>query len=77
MEQAQEVLMLLLDKTASRPDQEIKEDPVLVEISILEFFYKFSIVTKDLRSYSTEYSELYDSSTFSIANIAFFRKNEV
>jgi hypothetical protein len=53
MEKPQEVLMLLLDKTTSRLDQEI------VGGFSLKNFCKLSIVTKDLRSYSKEYNKLF------------------
>jgi len=68
MEKLQEVLMLLLDKTTFRLDQEI------VGEFALEFFYKLSTMTKDLRSYSKEYNKLYDLSTLSMASKRFFWK---
>jgi hypothetical protein len=72
MEKPQEVLMLLLDKTTSKLDQEI-----VGEFS-LEFFYKLSTVIKDLRSYSKkEYNKLYDLNALSMVSKRFFRKNEV
>jgi hypothetical protein len=64
--------MLLLDKIASRLDQEI-----VGEISF-KIFYKLSTMTKDLRSYyKKEYNKLYDLNALSMANKRFFRKNEV
>jgi len=72
MEKPQEVLMLLLDKTTFKLDQEI-----VGEFS-LEFFYKLSTVIKDLRSYSKkEYNKLYDLNALSMVSKRFFRKNEV
>jgi hypothetical protein len=63
MEKPQEVLMLLLDKTTSRIDQEI------VGKFSLEFSCNLSTMTKDLRSYSKkEYNKLYDLSALSMAS---------
>jgi len=67
MEKPQEVLMLLLDKTTFKLDQEI-----VGEFS-LEFFYKLSTVIKDLRSYSKkEYNKLYDLNALSMVSKRFF-----
>jgi tRNA/tmRNA/rRNA uracil-C5-methylase (TrmA/RlmC/RlmD family) len=67
MEKPQEVLMLLLDKTTSRIDQEI------VRKISLEFSCNLSTMTKDLRSYSKkEYNKLYDLSALSMASKRLF-----
>jgi hypothetical protein len=72
MEKPQEVLMLLLDKTTSRIDQEI------VGKFSLEFSCSLSTMTKDLRSYfKKEYNKLYDLSALSMASKRLFRKNEI
>jgi len=71
MEKPQEVLMLLLDKTTSRIDQEI------VGKFSLEFSCSLSTMTKDLRSYFKEYNKLYDLSALSMASKRLFRKNEI